>query len=287
MRRKKDKPRRREHHPTPPPVITAETIREQRAAGLLSRITTLPLQPPAPIVTSPPPPTRASSGFVVEEHRSGSAQHAPVIPESTAPSAAAPPAPLAPPAPIASFAPLAAPIPHAPRPPATTPRQSASEQPAGDDAVPSVPDLEATTLRPRYYGLRLPDESVVPVTRRAIVVGRRTDRPLPPPPDADVVALDDVGRSLSRHHVSIVIGTDAAVWVTDLGSGNGTTLVATTGEAIELEAHTPARARVGSLLSIGDHSVTVVRHRPESDTTDALLPSRTHDTTSRENAEGR
>jgi len=281
MRRKKDKPRRREHHPTPPPVITAETIREQRAAGLLSRITTLPLQPPAPIVTSPPPPPRASSGFVVEEHRSGSAQHAPVIPESTAASAAAPPAPLA------SFAPFAAPIPHAPRFPATTPWQSASEQPAGDDAVPCVPDLEATTLRPRHYGLRLPDESVVPVTRRAIVVGRRTDRPLPPPPDADVVALDDVGRSLSRHHVSIVIGTDAAVWVTDLGSGNGTTLVATTGEAIELEAHTPARARVGSLLSIGDHSVTVVRHRPESDMTDALLPSGTREGNSRENAEGR
>ncbi|MFJ2356005.1 FHA domain-containing protein [Frigoribacterium sp. NPDC087798] len=141
-------------------------------------------------------------------------------------------------------------------------------------------------MRPRHYGLRLPDESVVPVTRRAIVVGRRTDRPLPVPTDADVVALDDAGRSLSRHHVSIAIGADAAVWVTDLGSGNGTTLVSPSGEVTELEAHTPARARVGSLLSIGDHSVTVVRHRPESDTTAALLPSRTHDTTSRENAEG-
>uniref|UniRef100_UPI002413502B FHA domain-containing protein n=2 Tax=Frigoribacterium TaxID=96492 RepID=UPI002413502B len=169
---------------------------------------------------------------------------------------------------------------------ATTPRRSAPDQPAGGDAVPPVPDLEATTVRPRHYGLRLPDESVVPVTRRAIVVGRRTDRPLPVPTDADVVALDDAGRSLSRHHVSIAIGADAAVWVTDLGSGNGTTLVATTGEVTELEAHIPARARVGSLLSIGDHSVTVVRHRPESDTTAALLPSRTHDTTSRENAEG-
>ncbi len=277
MRRKKDKPRRREQHPTPPPVITAETIREQRAAGLLSRVTTLPLQPPAPIVTSPPPPTSASSGFVVEERRSESAQHAPVIPESTAPSAVAPLAPLAP---------RAAPIPHAPQFAATTPRRSAPDQPAGGDAVPPVPDLEATTVRPRHYGLRLPDESVVPVTRRAIVVGRRTDRPLPVPTDADVVALDDAGRSLSRHHVSIAIGADAAVWVTDLGSGNGTTLVSPSGEVTELEAHTPARARVGSLLSIGDHSVTVVRHRPESDTTAALLPSRTHDTTSRENAEG-
>ncbi|WAC52452.1 FHA domain-containing protein [Frigoribacterium sp. SL97] len=280
MRRKKDKPRRREQHPTPPPVITAETIREQRAAGLLSRVTTLPLQPPAPIVTSPPPPTRASSGFVVEERRSGPAQQAPVIPESTGPSAAAPPAPLAP------LAPRAAPIPHAPQFAATTPRRSAPDQPAGGDAVPPVPDLEATTVRPRHYGLRLPDESVVPVTRRAIVVGRRTDRPLPVPTDADVVALDDAGRSLSRHHVSIAIGADAAVWVTDLGSGNGTTLVSPSGEVTELEAHTPARARVGSLLSIGDHSVTVVRHRPESDTTAALLPSRTHDTTSRENAKG-
>lgn len=275
MRRKKDKPRRREQHPTPPPVITAETIREQRAAGLLSRITTLPLQPPAPIVTSPPPPARASSGFVVEDHRSGPAQLAPVSPESTAPSA------------DAAFAPLAAPIPQAPPLPFTTPRQSAPDQPVGGDAVATVPDLEATTLRPRHYGLRLPDESVVPVTRRAIVVGRRTDRPLPPPTDADVVALDDVGRSLSRHHVSIVIGVDAAVWVTDLGSGNGTTLVSTTGEATELDAHTPTRARVGSLLSIGDHSVTVVRHRPESDTTHALLTSRPRDGNSCENAEGR
>jgi len=272
MRRKKDKTRRREHHPTPPPVITAETIREQRAAGLLSRITTLPLQPPAPIVTSPPPPARASSGFVVEDHRSESAQFAPVSLESAAPPAVAPSAPLAP------LAPLAAAIPHTPPTPVTTPRQPAPDQPVGGDALPTVPDLEATTLRPRHYGLRLPDESVVPVTRRAIVVGRRTDRPLPPPTDADVVALDDVGRSLSRHHVSIVIGADAAVWVTDLGSGNGTTLVSTTGEVTELDAHTPARARVGSLLSIGDHRVTVVRHRPENDTTDG---------NSRENAEGR
>lgn len=259
MRRKKDKPRRREQHPTPPPVITAETIREQRAAGLLSRITTLPLQPPAPIVTSPPPPARASSGFVVEDHRSEPVRLAPVGPENTAPPSVAP---------FAPFAPLAAPIPQAPPLPLTTPRQSAPAQQVGGDAVPSVPDHEATTLRPRHYGLRLPDESVVPVTRRAIVVGRRTDRPLPPPNDADVVALDDVGRSLSRHHVSIVIGTDAAVWVTDLGSGNGTTLVSTTGKVTELDAHTPTRARVGSLLSIGDHSVTVVRHRPERDTTD-------------------
>ncbi|KQO47866.1 hypothetical protein ASG28_10685 [Frigoribacterium sp. Leaf415] len=250
-------------------MITAETIREQRATGLLSRITTLPLQPPAPIVTSPPPSARASSGFVVEDHRSGPAQLAPVSPESTAPPAVAPFAPLAP---------LTAAIPDTPPMPVTTPRRSAPDQPVGGDAVPSVPDLEATTLRPRHYGLRLPDESVVPITRRAIVVGRRTDRPLPPPTDADVVALDDVGRSLSRHHVSIVIGADAAVWVTDLGSGNGTTLVSTTGEVTELDAHTPARARVGSLLSIGDHSVTVIRHRPESDTTEG---------NSRENVEGR
>jgi hypothetical protein len=263
MRRKKDKPRRREHHPTPPPVITAETIREQRAAGLLSRITTLPLRPPAPIVTSPPPPTRASSGFVVEDHRREPAQFAPVGPESTAPSAAAP------------FAPLAAPIPHPPGTPVAAPTQPAPDRPLGDDAVPPSLDLEATTLRPRHYGLRLPDESVVPVTRRAIVVGRRTDRPLPPPTDADVVALDDVGRSLSRHHVSIVIGTDAAVWVTDLGSGNGTTLVSTAGEVTELEAHTPTRARAGSRLKIGDHEVTVVRHRPDQETTEAPAPRTT------------
>lgn len=275
MRRKKDKPRRREHHPTPPPVITAETIREQRAAGLLSRITTLPLQPPAPIVTSPPPPARTSSGFVVEDHRSESAQFAPVSPESTSPPAVTP------------IAPFAAPMPATPRMPVTTPTQSAPDQPVGRDAVPSVPDLEATTLRPRHYGLRLPDESVVPVTRRSIVVGRRTDRPLPPPIDADVVALDDVGRSLSRHHVSIVIGTDAAVWVTDLGSGNGTALVSTTGEVTDLDAHTPTRARVGSLLSIGDHNVAIVRRRPDSDSADAPTPSGTRTGDLQENADGR
>ena len=92
---------------------------------------------------------------------------------------------------------------------------------------------------------------------RAVVVGRRTDQPPPPPAGAVVVALDDPGRSLSRHHVSVVIGADGGVWVTDLGSGNGTTLVSTTGEVTELEAHTPVRVRVGSLLSIGDHAATV------------------------------
>jgi hypothetical protein len=263
MRRKKDKPRRREQHPTPPPVITAETIREQRAAGLLSRITTLPLQPPEPIVTSPPPPTRASSGFVVEDHRNGPTQFAPVGPESTAPPAPAP------------FAPHAAPIPHPPGTPVAAPTQPAPDRSLGEDAGSPSPDLEATTLRPRHYGLRLPDESVVPVTRRSIVIGRRTDRRLPPPTDADVVALDDAGRSLSRHHVSIVIGADAAIWVTDLGSGNGTTLVSTAGEVTELEPHTPARARAGSRLKIGDHEVTVIRHQPDHETTGAPTPRTT------------
>ncbi|ROS50491.1 FHA domain-containing protein [Frigoribacterium sp. PhB24] len=275
MRRKNDKTRRRDQHPASPPVITAETIREQRAAGLLSRVTTLPLQPPAPIVTPPPPPARASPEFVVEDHRSGPWQLAPRSSESPAPSAVAP------------FASLAAPTPEAPRMPVAPSTQSAPDETVGGDDAPAAPDVEATTLRPRHYGLRLPDESVVPVTRRAIVVGRRTDRPLPPPTDADVVALDDVGRSLSRHHVSIVIGADAAVWVTDLGSGNGTTLVSTAGETTELEAHTPTRVRAGSLLTIGDHGVTVVRRRPDHETTDATGPRTTLGEGTGTNATGR
>lgn len=256
MSRKKDASRRREQRPTDPPVVTAQTVREQRAAGLLSRITTLPLRPPETIVTSAPPPPRASSGFV-----------------ATAAPATAPSTPIgAIPAPRGT-------APVEPRPPATgrTPpvEATAPSPPTSPDAgippghaSPAAPDLEATALRPRHYGLRLPDQSVVPLTARAIVVGRQTDQPPPAPADATVVTLDDSGRSLSRHHVSIVIGSDGGAWVTDLGSGNGTTLVSTTGEVTELEAHTPTRARVGSLLSIGDHTVTVVRRRPDAPTVD-------------------
>lgn len=75
-------------------------------------------------------------------------------------------------------------------------------------------------------------------------------------------------RPLSCPHVSIVIGADEGVWVTDLGSGNGTALFSTTGDVTVLEARVPTRARVGTLLSIGDHAVTVVCRRPETWTRD-------------------
>lgn len=229
MRRKKDKTRRGEHHATPPPVVTAETVREQRAAGLLSRITTLPLRPAEAIVAFAPPQARASSGFVLQAPPRG-------------PSAAT-----------------------AVRSVVTTPPASSTRRTvAAGASTPPVADHEATTLRPRHYGLRLPDGSVQPVTQRAVVVGRRTDSPPTPPAETDVVSVDDPGRSLSRHHVSIALGEDGAVWVTDLDSGNGTTLVSTTGEITELVARAPTRVRVGSLLSIGDHTVTIVRRPTEA-----------------------
>lgn len=260
MRRKKNESRRRAQHPSEPPVVTAQTVREQRAAGLLARITTLPLTPPATIVTSAPPPPRASSGFVPSASSTidrGIPIGATPVTRDTAfvePSTAA----------TRHSPPADAPTPPPPPPPPVSP---GAGKPF-DERSPGGPDLEATALRPRHYGLRLPDESVVPVTARAIVVGRRTDQLPPLPPDSDVVALDDPGRSLSRLHVSIVVGAEGGVWVTDLGSGNGTTLVSTTGEISELEPHTPTRVRVGSLLSIGDHAVTVVRRRPEPRTRD-------------------
>jgi pSer/pThr/pTyr-binding forkhead associated (FHA) protein len=255
MRRKNDKSGRREQHSAPPPVVTPETVREQRAAGLLSRITSLPLRPPEPIVTSAPPSPRASSAFVVEPPRRQPAPIGPGHPVEAAPPVAPP---RAPDAPITTTS---------PEPPIAPARRSPTGACADDDAGGGADqldhDLEATTLRPRHYGLRLPDESVVPLTRRAVVIGRRTDQAAPAATDAQLVALDDPGRSLSRRHVSIVIGTDGAVWVTDLDSGNGTTLVSTSSEITELEAHTPRRVRVGSLLSIGDHAVTIVRRHLE------------------------
>jgi len=255
MRRKKNENRRRER-PTDPPVVTAQTIREQRAAGLLARITTLPLRPPETIVTSTPPPPRASSGFVASAPPPvwrGRPIGATPATRGTVP---VEPSPLV--------------TPRTPPVDVTTPPPPTSSDAGAplDERPPVAPDLEATALRPRDYGLQLPDGSVVPVTARAIVVGRRTDQPPPPPAGAVVVALDDPGRSLSRHHVSIVIGADSGVWVTDLGSGNGTTLMSTTEEVTELEAHTPVRVRVGSVLSIGDHTVTVVRRRPDTSTRD-------------------
>jgi pSer/pThr/pTyr-binding forkhead associated (FHA) protein len=72
-----------------------------------------------------------------------------------------------------------------------------------------------------------------------------------------------------------VIGADAAIWVTDLGSGNGTTLVSTAGEVTELEPNTPARVRAGSRLKIGDHEVTVIRHQLDHETTGAPTPRTT------------
>lgn len=77
-----------------------------------------------------------------------------------------------------------------------------------------------------------------------------------------VVALQDAGRSLSRVHAEFgpqeaEAGQDAAIWVADRGSTNGTVVVDPDGVARVLPAGTPAVVRAGWTVRLGDREVRV------------------------------
>ncbi|UZN02298.1 FHA domain-containing protein [Cellulomonas sp. S1-8] len=77
-----------------------------------------------------------------------------------------------------------------------------------------------------------------------------------------VVVLSDAARSLSRVHVEFgpqgaTTAQDAAIWVTDRGSTNGTVVVDPTGAARVLPAGARAVVRAGWSLRLGDREARV------------------------------
>lgn len=123
---------------------------------------------------------------------------------------------------------------------------------------------EATVLTPRAqaargprWALSLPDATTVPLSGTC-VVGRR---PVPPPesPDAEPIALADPLKTLSKTHALIEVANDG-LWITDLGSTNGTEITTGDGTARPARAHERISVLEGDTIAFGDLVVRAAKH---------------------------
>lgn len=206
--------------PLPPPPAPAYVPPPPPPAHLPPPPAPAQLPPPAPAHTPPPPPD---------------------TPSSVAPSRA----PAAPPPPVPS---PAAPSPTAQQPvaqpPVAQPPTAVSDPPPPPPPAP-VPVAFLLTL----------DTGATTTVRGPGVVGRKPQAPEGEPCD-HVIGIDDPGRSLSRTHIRFGID-DGRFWVEDVGSGNGTALVALDGTTVRLDPHVRHPVPPGTTVRLGARTITV------------------------------
>jgi len=124
-----------------------------------------------------------------------------------------------------------------------------------------------------HRDLCLADGTRTRVTPAGLVVGRRrrssaTDSDASSTPRLD---LRDESRSLSREHAHLVVDAQGRVTVTDLGSGNGTTVQQRGGRPVELVPGAPFILSVGDTVHLG--GTTAVLQEARSSPEDAASPS--------------
>ncbi|MDR7160355.1 RDD family protein [Arthrobacter sp. BE255] len=179
-------------------------------------------------------------------------------PAAPAPYTAAHPVPgHAPAVPQTSAAPHAPAIPQQPAVPA-----AAAQYPAADYAVPAShpdDDHDRTQLRggvreaapAAVLRIRLDDGRDFQLDRNVLVgrnpVGQAGEQ------QAQLLAVDDPGRSISKTHLHVL--TDGAgVWVTDRNSTNGSAVTTPDGLRTPLQPGVPAFVSPGSTVHFGDRS---------------------------------
>ena len=144
-------------------------------------------------------------------------------------------------------------------------------------AAPSAaPSAAPASIRDEWHrpdhDLCLADGTRTRVTSAGLVVGRR--RSSATAPDASStprLELGDESRSLSREHAHLVADAHGTVRVTDLGSGNGTTVQRLGGPTVELLPGAPLVLRAGDVLHLG--GTTVFLQEARSSHEDVERPS--------------
>ncbi|QAY59129.1 FHA domain-containing protein [Microbacterium protaetiae] len=196
-------------------------------------------------------------------------------------SALAPAAPVAPvierPAPIApSMLGVPAPVREVPAAKTDAPRRRRTATPVSATPVAAAVADAAIAAPRRASAVPAEPVSVLPAldARAASVLlvfdtGQRAPVPVPcavdlgrnptPVENGDlVISVDDPGRTVSKVHARLEItATDA--WVTDLGSTNGSDLIAEDGAARPLTAHRRTLVEDGMRVRVGDRTVTMTR----------------------------
>ncbi|MGJ6980313.1 RDD family protein [Aestuariimicrobium soli] len=112
--------------------------------------------------------------------------------------------------------------------------------------------------RPGHQGwfVQLDDGRRVPVEGK-VLIGRRPNQPTDGT-TATLVEVGEGGHAISKVHLAL--GVDArGLYVTDLGSTNGTALVNQAGELDPCQPGVQTRVREGQTVSFGDRSLVVMR----------------------------
>ncbi|WP_084128043.1 FHA domain-containing protein [Demequina sp. NBRC 110055] len=127
------------------------------------------------------------------------------------------------------------------------------------DAQPRIPVLppgmEPAPPPPR--SLRGPvtltvDGSARHAVTGTVIIGRR-----PAAQDGSgTIVVNDLSRTLSKSHLRLEVQPEGQISVTDLGSTNGSAIVAPEGSRVRLAAHVPREVPLGASVEIGDHMVT-------------------------------
>jgi pSer/pThr/pTyr-binding forkhead associated (FHA) protein len=127
---------------------------------------------------------------------------------------------------------------------------------AADDAGEGEADHTVVVARRRaFWQLVLPDAAVVPLSGDVVIVGRQ---PAPDPafPRAQLVAIEDRTRTVSKTHARLELRS--GLWhITDLHSTNGVVLTNFLGTEIELEPGSDAPA--GERFLLGDAELRIER----------------------------
>jgi uncharacterized RDD family membrane protein YckC len=121
------------------------------------------------------------------------------------------------------------------------------------------PSERRTSAEPsprRTWTAVLDDGREVPV--RGLVLLGRNPQPRPGEETAELVKLADETRTVSKSHLALDVDGDTLV-VMDRGSTNGSTVTTAEGVTTACTPEKPAPAADGSVVSMGDHWLTVRR----------------------------
>lgn len=219
-----------------PPAVAAPVPQPQPSqvgpAGAAARPVppAAPTQPPAPVAT----PTDGAAGAPTGRRAArAAAAQAPVVP--AADPSQQPPAAAAQPAAEAASVGI---------------RPVVPAQPAPEPAAPRV----AHQAQPSPFLVTLDTGQVMSVTGPGLI--GRAPRPAAGERCDHVIVVDDPERSVSRTHARFGI-EDGTFWVSDAGSGNGTTLRLPGGRVVPVPADQRVLVPSGSTIQVGDRGVRI------------------------------
>lgn len=216
------------------PAVAASVQPQQPQVGPAAGVpapSAAPAQPPAPVATSADGPAGAPTGR--RAARAAAAQ-TPTVPAVDQPQQ--PPAAAAQPAAEAASVGI---------------RPVVPAQPAPEPAAPRVVHHQA---QPSPFLVTLDTGQVMSVTGPGLI--GRAPRPAAGERCDHVIVVDDPERSVSRTHARFGI-ENGTFWVSDAGSGNGTTLRLPGGRVVPVPADQQVLVPSGSTIQVGDRGVRI------------------------------